>query len=111
MSGSREEDLKKLMQFHYMTYTATPQHKNPCPGCHEVYNFGRPFLAPHYHILGLSDLCQEVEKEIFKEIMHFQIMTYMIMPCPGAGVYEIYNFGRLFLIHHYHILGSFNQCE
>ena len=24
-----------------------PQHKNPCPGCHEIYNFGRSFLGHH----------------------------------------------------------------
>ena len=35
---------------------------------HEIYNFGRPFLAHHYYILVLSDLCPGVEKKIFKEI-------------------------------------------
>ena len=23
---------------------ASPQHKNPCPGGHEIYNFSRPIL-------------------------------------------------------------------
>ena len=55
---------------------ATPEHKNPYPGGHEIYNFGRPFLGHHYYILGLSDLCLGVEKKIFKEIMHFYSMTY-----------------------------------
>ena len=41
---------------------ATPSHKNPCPGGHEIYNFGRPSLAHHYYILDLSDLCPGVEK-------------------------------------------------
>ena len=53
-----------------MTYMATPEHKNPCPRGHEIYNFGTPFLGHHYYILGLSDLCLGVAK-IFKEIMHF----------------------------------------
>ena len=33
-----------------MTYMATPLHKNPYPGGHEIYNFGRPFLGHHYYI-------------------------------------------------------------
>ena len=32
------------MHFHYMIYVATPQHKNPCPEGHEIYNLGGPFL-------------------------------------------------------------------
>ena len=32
------------MHIHYMTYMASPQHKNPCPRGHEIYNFGRPIL-------------------------------------------------------------------
>ena len=67
-----------------MTYMVTPYRKIPCPGGHESYNFGRPFLANSYHynnfILSLSDLCLEVEKKIFKEIMQFHYMTYMTMP-------------------------------
>ena len=59
---------------------ATPQHKNPYPGDHEIYNFGRPFLAHHYYIFGLSDQCLRVEKKILKEIMHFHYMTYMATP-------------------------------
>ena len=34
-----------------MTYMATSKHKNPCPGGHEIYNFGRPFLCHHYYII------------------------------------------------------------
>ena len=37
----------------YMTYMAPPQHKNPCPGGHEIYNFGRPFLGHFYYALSL----------------------------------------------------------
>ena len=96
-----------------MTYMATPQHKNPCPGGHEIYNFGGPFLGNHYYILSLSNLCLGVEKKIFKEIMHFHYVTYMATPqhknpCPGG--HEIYNFGGPFLGHHYYILGLSDQC-
>ena len=59
---------------------ATPEHQNPCPGGHEIYNFGRPFLCHHYYILSLFDQCLGVEKTIFKEIMHFPCMTYMATP-------------------------------
>ena len=68
--------------------TTTPQHKNPCPGGHEIYSFGGPFLGHHNNILSLSVLCLEVEKTIFKEILLFHYMTYMATPlhknpCPG----------------------------
>ena len=55
------------MHFHYMTYMATPSHKNPCPGGHESYNFGIPFLDHHDYTLHLSDLCLGEEKKIFKK--------------------------------------------
>ena len=29
------------MHFHNITYMATPLHKNPCPGGHKIYNFGK----------------------------------------------------------------------
>ena len=67
MPGSREENFLRKMHFHFMTYMATPQQKNPCPGDYEIYNFGRPLLFNHYSILGLSDLCLGVEKKILKE--------------------------------------------
>ena len=55
--------LKKIIHFHYMTYMATPLHKNPW-----------------------------VEKKIFKEIMHFPFMTYMATPLhKNLRGYEIYN--------------------
>ena len=31
-----------------MTYMATPEHQNPSPGGHEIYNFGTPFLGHQY---------------------------------------------------------------
>ena len=36
MTGSREEDFKEKMHFHYVTYMATPQHKNPCSRGHDI---------------------------------------------------------------------------
>ena len=68
----------------------TPQHKNPCPGGHEIYNFDRISLGHHNYILSLSILCLEVEKKIYKEIMHFYYVTYMATtlqwnPCPEVN--------------------------
>ena len=80
---------------------ATPQHKNTCPGGHEIYNFGRNLLGQYYYIISFSDLCLGVEKKIFKELMHFHCMTYMSTPqhknpCPGGHI--INTFGRPYLV-------------
>ena len=77
------------------------------------FSFSRPFLGQCYYILSLSDLCMEVKKKIFKEIMQFQYMIYMAMPyhknpCPGGHI--IYNFRRSFLGHHYYIFSLLEQC-
>ena len=53
----------------------TPQHNNTCPGGHEIYNFGRPFLGHQTYILSLSVRCLGLEKKIFKEILHFPFLS------------------------------------
>ena len=70
------------MYFHYITYMATPQHKNPWSGGHEIYNFGGPFLGHHYYTLSLSDLCLGVKNKNFKEIMYFHHMYITLMAAP-----------------------------
>ena len=59
---------------------ATTYPKNPCPGGHESYNFGRPYLSHKYYILSLSDLCMGVKMKILKELMQFHYMTFMPRP-------------------------------
>ena len=61
------------MHISYMTYMVMLAHKNPYPRghlwndkCHEIQNFGRPYLAHHYCKLSLSDLCPEILKNILK---------------------------------------------
>ena len=101
------EERKEIMHFHYITYMATPQHKNTCPGGHEIYNFGRHFLGHHNYKLTLSILCLGEERKILKEIMHFHDITYMAKPQhkkPWPGGHEIYDFRRPFLCHHNYIL-------
>ena len=53
--------------------------KYPCPGCHAIDNFVRPFLGSHYGILSLFELCPGlgVEKKLLKEIIHFHCINYM----------------------------------
>ena len=60
-----------------MTDMAMPKDKNPC---HEIDNYGGPFLDHHCYIISLSDLYLGEEKKIFKEIMHFYYVTYMATP-------------------------------
>ena len=94
------------MPFHYITYLATPYHKNSCPGDHEIYNFGGPFLGHHYYILSLCDLCLGVEK-------YFYYITYTATPqhkIPHPRGQEIYNSGRSFLSHHNHALSLSESC-
>ena len=90
-----------------MTYLATTLHKNPCPGDHEIDNFGGPFLGHYYYTVSFSGHCLGIEKKILKEIMHFHYMTCMAMlqhknPCPEG--HEIYNFGRPFFDYHYYTI-------
>ena len=55
-----------------MTDMATPQHKNPCPEGHEMYNFGH-----HYYTLRLSEPCPLVEK---KKYICFTRFTQNYLP-------------------------------
>ena len=66
---------------------------NTPPVRHEIYNFGRPFLAHHYYILSLSDPCQGVEKKFFlKKDINFTYFTPKLFPLGVKGGYKIYNF-------------------
>ena len=53
------------MHFYYMTYMATPYHKNPCPGGQGINNFGRPFLDHYNYLISLSAPCPGLDKRIF----------------------------------------------
>ena len=55
--GVEKKIFKEIMHFYYMTYMATPWHKNPCPWGHEIYNSGSPFFCHHYYTLSLSKPC------------------------------------------------------
>ena len=101
MPEVEEKIFKEVIHFHYMTYMATPQHKNACTRNHEIYNFGRPFLGHHNYIHTLSVLCLGVENKTFKEIMQIHHMTYMATPLqkdPLPESHTISNFGKRFLV-------------
>ena len=51
-----------IMHFHYMTWPRP----SPCPGGHDIYNFGRPFLSQIDYILSLSEQCLGV-RQFLKE--------------------------------------------
>ena len=80
--GVEKKIFKEIMYFHYMTYTATPYRKNPCPRNHERYNFCKHFLGHDHYILSLSDLCLGVKKKNFEELMYFHYLTSR--PCPST---------------------------
>ena len=43
----------------------TPLLNNPCTGCHEIYNFSRPYIGHPNYINSLGDLCLGVEQNTF----------------------------------------------
>ena len=53
--GEENTILNEIMHFHYMTYMATPQHKNPCPGGHEIIYLVDPSLV----IITLVLVCMD----------------------------------------------------
>ena len=69
------------------------------------------------YIFNLSDLCLGIKK-IFKEIMHFHYMTFSLDDLYGhlpaqelrPRGREIYNYGKPFLSHHYHVPSLFDPC-
>ena len=73
-----------------MTYTATRLHKNPCPGGHEIYYTGRPFLGHRYHTLSLYGVDHVPEKR--KKIFFFKFQFYPFYTKITFLGHEIYNF-------------------
>ena len=54
--GVKRKIFYEVMHFQYMTCMATPLLKNLSTGCHEIDNFGRPFLCHYYYTFSLSIL-------------------------------------------------------
>ena len=74
----------------YMTYMyiVTLYHKNPCPGGHEMYNFGRPFLDHHAILYAQFVWCIPGDREEFflKNYINFKrFLLKIISPWGGRG--------------------------
>lgn len=65
-----------------MTYMVTPQHKNHCPGCHEIDIFGSPVLDIITIYLILSEPYPRVKMMIF---LRHKLLTPKLNP-HGVGV-------------------------
>ena len=71
---------------------ATPLHKKPCPGGHEIYTFGRPFFGYHYYTLSFVwTMLRSREDDLLKKYVNFTLSTLKITS-PLSGGYEIYHF-------------------
>ena len=69
-----------------------PQHKNPCPGSHEIYNFSRSFLGHYYYTLSLSEQALEKGRRFFKKYINFTAFIPKLHPLGMGGHEDIYNF-------------------
>ena len=75
-----------------MTYMATPQHKNPWPGGHEIYNFGKPFFGYHLlHTWFVWSMPGSKEDNFFKKYSNFTLFTPKLPPFTVRD-HKIYNF-------------------
>ena len=84
-------------------------HKNPSPMGHEIYKFGRPFIRNYYYILTLFDPCPSVDRKRIRNIV-FSLYGHDPAQEPYPVGHKIYNFGILFLGHHYFILRLPDIC-
>ena len=90
-----KREIIHCLFFTIWPYMATPHHRNPCPRGHEIYNFGRGFLAHHYYIFSLSAICTGVKKKIFKEIQQFYTFYPKITSPLGGGSWNLQFFVSL----------------
>ena len=70
---------------------ATPLHKNPCPGGHEIYKFGRPPLVIITIHLVYMDYALDQSRKNFKKYINFTLFTPKLSPLGERG-HKIYNF-------------------
>ena len=73
--GVEKKTLKDIIHFDFMTDMAKPQHKNPCPGSDEIYNFGNPLLGHHYYTLSMSKSCPGVKNCFLKTYINLTLLS------------------------------------
>ena len=70
-----------------MTYVATPQHINPSPGGHEIYNFGTSF---HWHQYCYTLwLIYAYRRRYLKKYMNFTFFTLKLSPLSFRGSWNL----------------------
>ena len=82
--GLEEKIFKEKIHFYYMIYMVKLLHKNPWPGGHEIYNFGRPFLGHYNYIISLSKPCPMQYREDF--LGNTSILQVLPPKLPPLGV-------------------------
>ena len=71
MMANSLEDFLRHNAFSLYDQYGHAQHRNPCPGGNEIYNFDRGFHAHHYFTISFSAICLGVEKKIFNDLHQF----------------------------------------
>ena len=61
----------------------TPQHKDPCPGGYEIYNFYHSLVIITIHLLCLKH-APEYRRRIFKKYINFTLFTPRLPPLKVA---------------------------
>ena len=59
---------------------ATLQQTNPCPGGHEIYNFGRPVLGHYYFTLSLYEPSPGLENKILMKYINLHFLPPKYLP-------------------------------
>ena len=90
MPGSREEDYQINNVFSLYDLQSLSHYKNPYPGGHEIYNFGKSFLGNNYYTLCLYESCPGVEM-FLKKYIDFTLFTPKL-PSYGMRDHETYSF-------------------
>ena len=80
-SAAEKKILEEMIQFHYMTYMVAPQHKNPCPGDHEIYNLiDHSLLVITLYLVCLKYTRELRRRYLFEKKMQINSLIYMATP-------------------------------
>ena len=93
MPGNQEDDFLRNNAFslyHYITYMATPLHKNPCPGGNDIYNFGRPLLYTLF-VWTMSRSSEEDFKR-YNAFSLYELYGRTLVQATLPGGHEIFQF-------------------
>ena len=84
-----------------MTCIATPRHKNPCPGGHEIYSFGTPsFVIIPLHLVCLNHAQNREDRNT--SILHNLFQKYLFLGFGGVMKFRFVFFLILQMLHTMH---------